>query len=49
MKKKLLLSATLLLLSMTATNAQNSSTDVAPDNTGMDLTAKQWTKNVVMG
>lgn len=49
MKKKLLLSATLLLLSMTATNAQNSSTDVVPDNTGMDLTAKQWTKNVVMG
>ncbi len=46
---KRLLSATLLLLSMTAANAQNSLTDVAPDNTGMDLTAKQWTQNVVMG
>ena len=34
---------------MTAANAQNSLTDVAPDNTGMDLTAKQWTQNVVMG
>lgn len=34
---------------MTAASAQNFPTDLAPDNTGMVLTAKQWTQNVVMG
>lgn len=45
--KKRLLSIACTLLSMLAINAQ--STDVAPDNTGMSLTAQEWDKNVVMG
>ncbi len=46
---KRLLTVALLLLTMATAKAQNTTTDVAPDNTGMTLSAKEWTKNVVMG
>ena len=44
---KQLLSTACTLLFVLALHAQN--TDVAPDNTGMSLTAQDWDKNVVMG
>lgn len=46
MKRRLLITAWALLCVL-AVHAID--TDVAPDNTGMDLSAQQWDRNVVMG